>query len=68
MADFSQTTEDEILIVVNDIFDKTHYLNIVVPEKDGQVFIIPQNKLSPGIYFVIASTNNSYYKQKLIIK
>lgn len=59
-----------ILLVVYDAMGREILSKVTIVEKNnGQVTAIdPSNTLSPGIYIVSATSDNSIYKQKLIIR
>lgn len=66
-------TEDSqpILVVVSDAMGRQVLSKVIVVDKNnsGQVTAVdPSNTLSPGIYIVSATSDNSIYKQKLIIR
>ena len=61
---------EEILVVVHDMSGKESYSKIIVKEAigDHRIAIDPSNTLSPGIYTVTATSDDSMYQQRLIIK
>ncbi|MCC6691055.1 MAG: T9SS type A sorting domain-containing protein [Bacteroidia bacterium] len=67
---FSSKETKNILVLVYDDNGREVYSKISVLQKgDGQVIAIdPSKTLSPGVYFISASSDNSLYRQKLIIK
>ncbi|OFY73185.1 MAG: hypothetical protein A2265_02280 [Bacteroidetes bacterium RIFOXYA12_FULL_33_9] len=62
--------EKEVLVVVLDIYGKEVYskVNILGCCENALVAIDTQNKLAPGIYLVIGTSDNKIYSKKLIIK
>jgi hypothetical protein len=66
----SASSEQEILVVVNDMLGREFYSKVVVVE-DGRYKLLldPAEKLAPGLYMVIASShNNRLYSEKVIVK
>ncbi|MBI2269038.1 MAG: T9SS type A sorting domain-containing protein [Bacteroidetes bacterium] len=59
-----------VLVVVNDINGKEVFSKVTIVEKgDDRVLAIdPTNTLPAGTYIISASSDNSIYRQKLIIK
>ena len=62
--------QSDVLIVVNDIYGHELYSNVhIIKESTSSVFAInTDNNLSPGIYFIIATSNNKIYNKKIIIQ
>jgi hypothetical protein len=62
--------KEEILVVVYDISGRESYSKIIVIEDAGNSVygLDPSNKLSPGIYFVSATSNQKTFNSKLIVK
>jgi hypothetical protein len=67
---FNADETKTILVVVYDASGKEVFSKVSIIEKgDNQIVAIdPSNNLSPGIYIISASSDNSIYKQKLIIR
>ncbi|MCC6691292.1 MAG: T9SS type A sorting domain-containing protein, partial [Bacteroidia bacterium] len=67
---FSGNETKNILVLVYDDYGREVYSKISIIEKgNGQVLAIdPSKTLSPGVYFISASSDNSLYKQKLIVR
>ena len=64
-----QETKEKVLVVVNDIYGREYYSKIYITHQNGFVMACDcMNKLSPGTYIIIATSLNSIYKKKLIIK
>jgi len=59
-----------VLVVVRDISGKEIFANLVIVQKDINSFVAidPEQKLSPGLYLIVATSDNSVYNQKLIVK
>ncbi|MBI2270232.1 MAG: T9SS type A sorting domain-containing protein [Bacteroidetes bacterium] len=59
-----------ILVVVYDAIGRQVFSKINIQEKNnGQITAVdPSNTLSPGVYIISATSDNSIYKQKLIIR
>lgn len=66
----SAPADEEVLVVVNDLFGREYYSKVIVVE-DGRYKLVvdPSEKLQPGVYSVIASShNNRLYSQKVVVK
>ena len=61
---------EEILVVVYDLVGKESYSKIIITEETGDnVYAIdPSNKLVPGIYLITATSKQSIFSKKLIVK
>jgi len=59
----------EIVIVVVDIFGRKLYSKVLFTDEKGAYFtaIDVYNNIPAGVYFVIGSSDNNVYHQKLII-
>jgi len=59
-----------VLLVVRDISGKEIYANVVILQKNVNSFVAvdPEKKLSPGLYMVVATSDNTIFKEKLIVK
>jgi hypothetical protein len=59
----------EVLVVIKDITGKEVYSKVAITiEGNNLIAIDAENKLSPGTYFVIASSNNDLFPQRIIVK
>ncbi|MBL7892552.1 MAG: T9SS type A sorting domain-containing protein [Bacteroidia bacterium] len=67
---FNVSEAKDILVVVNDVNGKEVFSKVTIVEKgDDQVVAIdPSNTLPAGVYIISASSDNSIYRQKLIIR
>ncbi|MBL4654081.1 MAG: T9SS type A sorting domain-containing protein [Flavobacteriales bacterium] len=62
-------TGQEVLIVVMDLLGNEHYSKVCLMENGKQTVGHDYNgKLSAGVYLIIASSKNKYYKEKIIIR
>ncbi len=61
---------EEVLVVVYDVAGRETYSKVLITQDVGQnVFALdPSGKLSPGIYLITATSQQSVYSKKLIIK
>lgn len=60
---------EEVLIVVRDLLGKEFYSKVIVMANDKEVIAIdPSGKLAPGVYVVVATSNDTIYEKKLVIK
>jgi hypothetical protein len=62
--------DQEVLVVVYDINGKESYSKVIITSDDGgNVYAIdPSNKLSPGVYLVTATSNQSIFSKRMIVK
>ena len=62
--------EKSMLIVVLDVSGNEHYSKVFPLEHSENQFINVdlEHKLAPGIYFVTGSSNDKYYRQRIIIR
>jgi hypothetical protein len=60
----------EVLVVVYDVTGKESYSKVIVTQASGEnIYAIdPSGKLAAGIYMVTASSNQSIYSKKMIVK
>ena len=59
----------EVFILVRDVIGQEYYSKVFFVANDKEIFAIdPSGKLSPGIYFVVAASNNTMYEKKIMIK
>lgn len=67
---FNAPEEENILIVVYDITGKESYSNVTISSgTEGQLIAIdPEGRLTPGVYYVVASSDDRVFRQKLVIK
>ncbi|MFH1321155.1 MAG: T9SS type A sorting domain-containing protein [Bacteroidota bacterium] len=67
--DINGNKDDKVLVVVLDLLGKEHYSKVIIPEDSEYTFAIdPSDKLSPGVYMVVASNKNNIYKKKIVIQ
>lgn len=60
--------DDEVLVVVNDIYGREIYTKIIITHQNGFVVGLDcTNTLTSGTYIIIATSKNEIYKKKLII-
>jgi len=60
---------DEVIVVVLDMMGREHYSKVVILEDYGYTLAVdPSNKLAPGVYMVVGSSNNKLYSKKLVIR
>ena len=62
--------EQSVLVVVYDLLGLELYSKVIVTSQNEKSISVidPTQKLSPGIYLIVASSNNEIYKKKLIVK
>ncbi|MGQ0827450.1 MAG: T9SS type A sorting domain-containing protein [Bacteroidota bacterium] len=63
-------TGEEVLVVVYDITGRESYSKVLLLQTEGDnVYAIDESKkLSPGVYIVTATSNQSIYSKRLIVK
>ncbi len=60
---------DEILVVITDVLGRECYSKLIVFEKGNNIYAIDKLKnISPGVYWVSASSNDNIYSVKIIIQ
>lgn len=61
--------EDHVLIVVRDLQGKEYYSKVVITSNDKEVIAFdPEGRLAAGVYLVIATSNDSIYEKKMVIR
>jgi hypothetical protein len=59
----------EVLVVVHDLQGKEFYSKVIIFSSDVEAIAIdPSGKLAPGVYFVVATSDNNIYEKKIVIK
>ena len=60
----------EILVIVADLTGREFYSKVIpVENESGQIIVIdPHSRLTPGLYIVTGSVDNSWYNKKLVVK
>src|SRR5438132_1315660 len=60
----------EVLVVLADILGNQAYSKVIITEtnRTNVTAFDPSQKIPTGVYFIIASSNNSICKQKIIIE
>ncbi|MBU0528339.1 T9SS type A sorting domain-containing protein [bacterium] len=63
-------SKKEVLVVVLDILGKEFYSKVIFSDINGSVLeaMDMHNRLSPGIYMIIATSNDEIYKRKMVIE
>lgn len=65
----SGVKNENVLVVVENIFGQQLYSNVLVEDIDSFLFSIDmQNKLVPGVYFVTASNNDKFISRKIVVR
>lgn len=60
---------DEVLVVLRDLLGKEHYSKVLILSADSEVLAVDrEGKLAAGVYIVIASSNDTIYEKKIVIK
>lgn len=61
---------EEVLVVVYDISGKQYFSKIEITQNSGEnIFALDLNQtLSKGVYYIVATTNDTIYKKKLVIQ
>lgn len=65
-----QKEQQQVLVVLKDVTGKEYYSKVFVVEHqhDFVITVDPAQNLSPGVYIVTASLDNSLYNKKLIVR
>lgn len=59
----------QVLVVIRDMAGKEVYSKVtLVQEGDKLIAFDTENRLSPGTYIVVASSNNELYSQRIIVR
>jgi len=59
----------EVLVVVQDLLGRTHYSKVIFPDNsEYQLAVDPSDKLDPGVYLIVGSSDNRLYKKKVVIQ
>lgn len=66
-VDFKGFEASNLLVVVYDMLGREMYTKIQMVEKDGFLFSFDP-ALPKGVYLIIASANDTVFRQKLIVK
>lgn len=67
--ELSEFDASEVLVVIKDITGKEVYSKVAISQEGKNLIAIdPEHKLAPGAYFVIASSNNDLFSQRIIVK
>lgn len=61
---------DNLLVVVYDLLGREIFSKVEVMKDGGYLFTInnAENKLTTGVYLIIATSDDKYFSQKLIVK
>ncbi len=61
---------ENLLVIVYDVLGREIYSKVEVRENRGYLFTIDNggNSLSKGVYFIMASSDDKYFSQKLIVQ
>jgi len=58
-----------ILVVVRDLLGKEYYSKVVVVSNSDEIFTIdPSGTLLPGVYVVVATSDDKLYERKIVVK
>ena len=66
---FEESAEEEILVTLNNTFGETVYSKmLLVEQQHGFVTTIDlENRITPGLYYIIGSSKNEIFRRKLIV-
>ncbi len=61
---------EEVVVIVHDVIGKENYSKVVVLQTEGDnVYVIDEsNRLAAGVYFITATSNQTIYSKRLIVK
>lgn len=66
---FNEIEEEEILVVLRDITGKEYYSKLYLGIEKGMLIGLPIEKVIPaGLYLITATSENSIYSKKLVIR
>jgi hypothetical protein len=61
--------QGEILVVLRDVQGQEFYSKVILSTEDHQLIALkPNPELAPGIYVIIASSDNNIYSQKILVR
>jgi len=61
--------DNETLVILFDLFGKELYSKVLICESGGVLTAIdPAHKLAPGLYFIVGSSRDEVFNQKLVIR
>jgi hypothetical protein len=60
--------KEEVMLVLEDIMGKNYFSKVLIVETDSDYSIENTQNLNPGIYLVVASSNNKFYSQRVLIR
>lgn len=62
-------TKKEILVVLRDLSGKEYFSKVIATQDENGLYLVDtENKIPAGTYLVVASSNNTLYTQKIIVK
>lgn len=62
-------TNKEVLVILRDIEGREHYSKVMLAVENNEIMAIDlEKKLAAGTYIITASSENTLYSQKLIVK
>ena len=60
---------EQVNVVMRDVVGKEYYNTMVSLENGNKHFVIScQETVSPGIYFIVATSNNKMFSQRIIVQ
>jgi hypothetical protein len=60
---------EEMLVVIRNVQGEEFYSKAFVYSQDDEVLVVtPSSTIPPGNYLVVASSNNKFYSQKIVVK
>ncbi len=67
---FEQKTAGIVLVVIKDMSGREAFTKLIplYNNEDGVIAVNASPELVPGIYFVVASSDNNIYQQKLVVR
>jgi len=68
-VDIKGNKDDKVLVVVLDQLGKEHYSKVIVLHDNGYTLAVdPVGRLAIGVYFVIATSKNKLFREKIVIQ
>ena len=67
--DLNGDAKKEILVVLRDLSGKDYFSKVIATQDENGLYLVDtENKIPAGTYLVVASSNNTLYTQKIIVK
>ena len=66
----SAQQDKELLVVVNDVFGETLYSKVIImsDEEKNVIAVDPYQRIKPGVYYIVGTSNDIIYHKNLTIQ